>query len=145
MATWYSAFDRIAQSPWTGFFREKSGDEFLDRTVDSVWLVVALLYGLPAIALLILANLASFWRTTPKRLPSTADEVFLSQMRVGFSSALAMFMFIGLTAHFWNAMWMFWGLCIGIRTSLQEQYFASVTQLHRPGRSPRTSPNPVLT
>jgi len=141
LASWYSAFDRIAQSPWTGFFREKSGDEFLDRTVDSVWLVIALLYGLPAVAFLILANLASFWRTRPERRPLTEGDVFMNWMRAGFTSALAMFMLIGLTVHYWNAMWMFWGLCIGIRTSLQEQYFASSKKLPRPIRLLQTSPD----
>jgi hypothetical protein len=141
MATWYASFDRIAQSPWIGFPREQSGSEFLDRTVDSVWLVCALVYGLPTVGLLILANLGSFWRKkSNSRLPAEDDE-FMICMRAGFTAALVMFMLIGLTVHYWNAMWMFWGLCVGIRTSLQEHHFASAKQLARSARPFQTPPN----
>jgi len=33
---------------------------------------------------------------------------------------LLVFMFSGLTVHFWNYMWMFWGVCLGVRASLRE-------------------------
>jgi hypothetical protein len=144
LASWYASFDRIAQAPWIGFFKEKSGNDFLDSSVDCVWLVCALLYGLPTIALLLLANLASFWGTPPRQRPSTDDDDFMRRMRMGFTAALAMFMLVGLTVHYWNAMWMFWGLCIGIRTSLQEHYLASAKQPARGTRSLRASLHPVL-
>ena len=31
---------------------------------------------------------------------------------------------IGLTVHFWNYMWIFWGICLGVRASLREWSFA---------------------
>jgi hypothetical protein len=142
LATWYAAFDRIAESPWIGFFKEKSGSDFLDFTVDCVWLVCALVYGLPTIVLLLLANLASFWRSLPEPRQSTEDDDFMRHLRMGFTAALVMFMFIGLTVHYWNAMWMFWGLCIGVRTSLQECYLASAKQSARSPHMLRASPVP---
>jgi hypothetical protein len=30
-------------------------------------------------------------------------------------------MFISITVTFWNAMWLFFALCIGVRASLKEQ------------------------
>jgi hypothetical protein len=145
LATWYAAFDRISESPWVGFFREKSGNEFLDRSIDSVWLVCALLYGLPMVALLILANLASFLRTKPITQPLTEDEVFTIWMRRGLTATLGMFIFIGLTVHYWNAMWMFWGLCIGIRTSLRQPYFVRFYAPTYPPASNLTSTDERLT
>jgi hypothetical protein len=132
LATWYATFDQIALSPWVGFFRDVSGNEFLDRTVDSVWLVCALTYGLPMMILLILVNLAAFWRNGPNPRPRSGDDASMSSLRTGFTVALVMFMFIGLTVHFWNAMWMFWGLCIAIRASLREHSLASAKRLARP-------------
>jgi hypothetical protein len=40
--------------------------------------------------------------------------------RTGLSLALFLYVFIGLTVHYWGALWMFWGLCIGIRASLED-------------------------
>ena len=44
----------------------------------------------------------------------------MNQMRHAFTLVLLMFMFTGLTVHFWKSMLMFWGLCLGIRASLRE-------------------------
>jgi hypothetical protein len=52
------------------------------------------------------------------------------------SLVIFLFMFIGLTVHFWNGMWMFWGLCIGIRVSLSEhsKYHAPAASIFRQAR-----------
>jgi len=43
-------------------------------------------------------------------------------MATGFTMVLGMFMFVGLTVHFWNYMWISWGLCIGTRASVREWF-----------------------
>ncbi|MCK1328790.1 MULTISPECIES: O-antigen ligase family protein [unclassified Bradyrhizobium] len=113
---WDAATERIAQSPITGHGFVSFGDYLLDRTVDSVWLMLGLRYGFPMIALVCLLNLFSF---LPAR-PHFATTREFEAMRTAFTLVLVTFMFTGLTVHFWNYMWIFWGLCIGVRASLQD-------------------------
>jgi hypothetical protein len=114
---WDAAMAQISQAPITGAGFGLFGN-MLDRTVDSVWLVIGLRYGIPLIVLLILFNVSSFLPTGRSSIKRTRD---LDPMRTAFTLVLLTFMFTGLTVHFWNYMWIFWGLCIGIRASLREQ------------------------
>ncbi len=68
------------------------------------------------IILLGLLNVSSFW-STGRRPTKTAGD----RRRTAFTLVLLTFMFTGFTVHFWNYMWIFWGLSIGIRASLREQ------------------------
>jgi hypothetical protein len=111
---WDAALFYIGQAPLTGYAFELIHSDILDHSVDSVWLISALRYGTPMVVFLMLANLAAFWPTRKSRNRSPAP------MSTAFSIILAMFIFTGLTVHFWNFMWIFWGLCIGIRASLRE-------------------------
>jgi hypothetical protein len=118
MLIWEAASDRISQNPITGAGFALFGDYLLDRTVDSVWLVLALRYGLTMVVLLIFFNVSSFLPTRPISIKPAPE---LDRLRTVFTLVLVTFMFTGLTVHFWNYMWTFWGLCIGIRASLREQ------------------------
>lgn len=113
---WDAATDQIARSPISGHGFVLFGDYLLDRTVDSVWLVLGLRYGITMIVLLCLLNLSAFMPA--RRQFATTRE--LESMRTAFTLVLVTFMFTGLTVHFWNYMWIFWGLCIGVRVSLQD-------------------------
>jgi hypothetical protein len=127
-AAWQRAIYNIDLSPLTGYGFGEVGDpsEFFDRaSVDSVWLVLALRFGYPVMVLLLLTNVSSFygfWRKTAG--PTSAP--YMDDMRTAFTLVVVVFMLVGLTVHYWNAIWIFWGICIGIRASLQEQYFASI-------------------
>jgi hypothetical protein len=114
---WDAAMAQISQAPIAGAGFVLFGN-MLDRTVDSVWLVVGLRYGIPMIVLLILFNVSSFLPTDRSSIRRPRD---LDPLRTPFTLILLTFMFTGLTVHFWNFMWIFWGLCIGIRASLREQ------------------------
>lgn len=121
---WNLAIPQIAMSPLTGFGFQLFDDPILDTSVDAIWLVLALRFGVPTIIFLLLANLSAFLRSGQKNGLRSADP-FMDRMRTGFTVALIVFLFTGLTVHYWNGVWMFWGLCLGIRASLNE-YFASV-------------------
>jgi O-antigen ligase len=116
---WDAAFIQISLSPLTGYSFNSFGDYFLDNTVDSVWLVFALRFGIPTIVLLILMNITAL---LPSRRSAVRPgrETFEERLSRSFTLVLIMFMFIGLTVHYWNFMWIFWGLCLGVRTSLRE-------------------------
>ena len=122
---WSHAADYIALSPITG--ENISGwatDDILSDSIDSVWLVLSLLYGLPMVALLLLANLSAcglFGRRINQQLISD----YILETRTAFSLVLFLFAILGLSVHFWGSIWMLWGLCIGIRSSLEEYCLAS--------------------
>ncbi|WP_253706012.1 O-antigen ligase [Bradyrhizobium sp. WD16] len=119
MLIWDAALERIGQSPLTGYSFQLFNENILDSTVDCVWLVEALRFGIPASAFLFLANMAAIWPAGRRKAPS-ADE-FDQRMNLAFAIVLLLFVFSGITVHFWNYMWIFWGLCIGIKASLRER------------------------
>lgn len=115
---WDAAFERIAQSPLTGYSFQLFDENILDSTIDCVWLVEALRFGVPAMALLLATNLAAIW---PVRRYLEGQPDFHERMNLAFTIVLLLFMFTGITVHFWNYMWIFWGLCLGIKGSLRER------------------------
>ena len=115
---WDAALTYIAQSPVIGYAYQLLNNGILDGTVDSVWLVISLRFGVPMFILFFLTNVAAFF-PGQREFKGTGD-VHMDQMRRAFTLVLLMFMFTGLTVHFWNYMLMFWGLCLGIRASLRE-------------------------
>lgn len=119
---WEAAFFHISRSPWSGhaFFNFGTAELY---SVDCVWLALALRFGIPAIAFLFFANIAAMWPTKDHH-GNKAYDPELDQMCTAFSLVLIVFMFVGLTAHYWNYMWIFWGMCIGIRASLRESAMA---------------------
>jgi hypothetical protein len=135
---WNAAFYEISESPWSGHAFTNFGTAEL-YSVDCVWLALALRFGLPVIALLFLANVTAMLPTgqSGKR----DDDPSLAPMRTAFSLILVMFMFVGLTVHYWNYMWIFWGVCIGIRASLREQ---SIGAARRPAAYSRPLPNEMV-
>jgi hypothetical protein len=127
---WDAALTHIAQSPVIGYGYQFN-DVILDNTVDSIWLVISLRFGVPMLILFFLANVAAFF-PGQREFKGTGD-VHMDQMRRAFTLVLLMLMFTGLTVHFWNFMLMFWGLCLGIRASLRD-----CTQHRRVRRCART-------
>jgi hypothetical protein len=147
IGTWDSAMPLIGESPITGHGLadlEATGNAALYlSSVDCIWLVEALRYGLPAVILLILTMVSPFLR---KRRISTFDPS-VYHAATGFSLAIVAFGLIGLTVHFWNAPWQFLSLCIGIRASLAEyerlqQPFIGVAENFRFWRGDRLRPVP---
>jgi hypothetical protein len=114
--TWNSALPLIGQSPFVGHgivqLGESVNQQLFLRSVDSLWLVEALRYGVPAIILLLMTMFSPLLRR-----PSSFA---MDNVQTGLSLAIAAIAAIGLTVHFWDATWLFLSLCIGIRASLTE-------------------------
>ena len=122
---WNLAFERIELRPLYGYSFQFFNDPILDTTIDCVWLVNALRFGVPASALLFIVNLAAIWPIR-QRGPGASDD-YGQRMRFAFTAVLLLFMFSGITVHFWNYLWIFWGLCVGIRGALRESALNSGT------------------
>jgi hypothetical protein len=116
---WDAALDRISQSPVAGYSLQLFNQNILDSTVDCVWLVVALRFGIPTSVFLFLTNVTAFL-PAKRSYQMQVRNTFAERMSLAFTIVLLMFMFAGLTVHFWNYMWIFWGVCIGMRASLRE-------------------------
>lgn len=116
---WDAAIDQIAKTPLTGVAFAPTSSDILNYTVDCVWLAHALRFGVPVILFLFLANVTAMLPT--HQLCKYSASELTKRTRKAFSTVLVMFMFAGLTVHFWNYIWIFWGLCIGIRASLRLQ------------------------
>jgi hypothetical protein len=116
---WDLALARIDEQPVTGFAFLPLNDYILDYTVDSVWLQLALRFGLPMIAMLILVNISTVIGDSGAQMRGS-EEVDTGRLKWGFSAAIVMLMLTGLTVHYWHFVWIFWGLCLGMRGSLRE-------------------------
>jgi uncharacterized membrane protein len=89
---------------------------YIGHSIDAVYLVEMLRYGIPLVVFLVLSIYASFFSTVSNS--STDDH--MARIRLGFSCAIVIVSIIGLTVHFWNSIWIFFSLCIGIRASFVE-------------------------
>jgi hypothetical protein len=121
---WDAVFAKLSDSWYFGFGFISFDNWILDATVDSIWLVFALRFGVPAVVLLFLSNVTSVLQSNQSRSNRNGNgptaRGYMANMSTAFTTVLCMFMFIGLTVHFWNYMWIFWGICIGTRASLRE-------------------------
>ena len=117
---WEDAFSFISLSPLVGADPSAwAAQEILGNSIDCVWLVLSLVYGLPIIVMLLLANISACG-IFGRKIDLRAVDPQMLRARTGLSLALFLYVFIGLTVHYWGALWMFWGLCIGIRASLED-------------------------
>lgn len=117
---WDAAINQISNHPWFGIGFHSTGNQLLDNSTDSLWLAKAVTYGLSTIALLFLTGLASVIPIRGQADIRQRDPV-LDRMCTSFSIVLAAITFISITCYFWNAVWLFSILCIGIRVTLKEQ------------------------
>ena len=125
---WDNALIYIDRSPMTGYGYELFHNEILDNTIDSVWLYNSLRFGVPMTALFLLANIAAL--LSKKQDATKKGASGTNRLRPAFTLVLIMFIFAGITVHFYNYLWMFWGICLGIRASFREP--SSQTSLRHP-------------
>jgi hypothetical protein len=119
LSTWNAALPLIGESPFIGFglIELQAGDaQAYLWSVDCLWLVEALRYGLPAVILLILTMFSPILRR--RRMSAFGPSMYHDA--TGFSLAIVAIGIIGLTVHIWNGPWLFLSLCVGIRVSLAE-------------------------
>src|SRR5262249_30601293 len=116
--TWNHALPYIIANPLfgIGFGQTGANDPFL-RSIDSLYLIIAWRFGIPTVIFLLLSIFSSLSRSKSAMAAPSNPEV--NALRTGFGLAIAIIAIIALTVHFWDATWILWGLCLGIRTSLK--------------------------
>ena len=87
-------------------------------SVDSVWLVLCLNYGMPCSILTGLAMLGCCSLPTDGRRTA----LLAAESQLGTALGIIMFLtvFIGFTVHFWGSVWILIGLLMGLRAHLGE-------------------------
>lgn len=128
----------MTMTPQTGFFRlyiwnvlgplvldnpyfgvpQLSSDQVYKGSVDSLWLLLSLLYGIPCAVFTGLALIGACSR------PTSGPDALLtySESRLGMTLGIVIFLiiFAGFTVHFWGSMWILIGLLVGLRAHLGE-------------------------
>jgi hypothetical protein len=112
---WNLVGPAILQSP---FFAVLESTYDYQGSVDSVWLVLSLTYGMPCAILVALSMMGSCSLPTngPRARLSTGEE------RLGTALGIVIFLiiFMGFTTHFWGSVWILVSLLIGTRAHLGE-------------------------
>jgi hypothetical protein len=103
------------ESPWFGVFTDNMEYQ---GSVDSLWLVLSLLYGIPCAILVGLSMIGAC------SLPTDPARAYLGQAesRAGtvLGVVMAVIIFTGFTVHFWGSLWILVGLLTGLRAHLGE-------------------------
>jgi O-Antigen ligase len=119
--TWTLGLDLVSEHPIVGRGLASLEDAsdlvklFVGQSVDALWLVLMLRYGVPVVVLLLLTIFIPMFGTY-----RSANDPYLTRARTGFSLAVILMAVIGITVHYWDAIWIFFGICIGIRASFVE-------------------------
>ena len=99
-------------------FAVMPSDYDYEGSVDSLWLVLCLNYGMPCSILTGLAMIGCCSLPTDQRRSSLSP----AESRLGTALGIMMFLiiFTGFTVHFWGSVWILVGLLIGLRAHLGE-------------------------
>jgi hypothetical protein len=115
---WTTGVAAVAQSPWLGvgwFIPREYG---IPGTVDSIWLLWALIYGVPGSALLGLSMLGA------ASLPTQGQGVCLTFNEMELSTIIGvlifLIVFLGFTVDFFGSGWILILMLVGIRAHLGE-------------------------
>ena len=118
MYAWQTAGEALNQSPWFGLGWIIPDVYGIPGTVDSIWLVWALNFGIPGSILLGLSMLGamSLPRNSSRALLTTAE----LKLRTTLSIIIFLIVFLGFTVHFFGTSWILIPVLVGVRAHLAE-------------------------
>jgi hypothetical protein len=115
---WQFAGEGVLQAPifGIGITDDWARPEWMPSTVDSLWLRVAMMFGIPGSIMLAASLIGACSRRVDIARVYLSDE----ERRLGLVLSLIMFLyiFLGFTVHFWGATWTLMGLFAGMRAHL---------------------------
>ena len=131
---WQFGGDEVLRSPLFGIgFRDWVRASWMGGSVDTLWLGLAMNYGIPT-AVLFGMVLISATRGSRQQQSGVAND-FLDQIRLSLSIVISLTIFVCFTVAFWGTMWSFLGALAGLRTNCRREPHS-----HRiPSRSARSA------
>jgi O-antigen ligase len=120
---WNTVGAIVLDSPWFGIgfeLREVAQRMpfFVFSSVDSVWLNLALVYGIPGAILVGLSIVsAACYPSSGRGVNLTIEE---SKLATTLSILIAVIIVLGFTVDFWEASWITVGLVVGVRAHLAD-------------------------
>lgn len=132
---WEYAGAEVLGSPWVGIgFRDWVRMPGMGGSVDSLWLLQSMVFGIPSAVLLGLAFLTSIrsLRRSPRVL---APDPFIQRIRTGLTIVIMLTILMAFTVHFWGAMWTFLGVLTALRANVEEIWTRQRPDLPGAGQS----------
>ena len=105
----------VLQNPYFGV---PDGSYGYEGSVDSLWLVLAMVYGVPCGILTAMSMIGCCSRPTGVSRAGLSEE----ETKLGTTLGIIIFMtiYMGFTVHFWGEVWILIGLLMGVRAHLGE-------------------------
>jgi hypothetical protein len=115
--TWTMVSAAVEQSPWFGLGFGPYPDYLeINHSIDSLWLVLALNFGLPGAIFVALSLITAI------ALPVSSNQLDLLPMekRLGIvlGISLVVMIFMGFTVDFWGSTWIASGVLMGVKAHL---------------------------
>ncbi|XWN30995.1 MAG: O-antigen ligase family protein [Devosia sp.] len=99
----------VEQHPFFGIgLNEWARPPWMSSSVDNFWLVIAMRYGLPALALLVLALAVLFYRIARARCTPVA-----ARRRTGWAISMVGMLVAGAAVHFWTEIYCLFMFMVG--------------------------------
>jgi hypothetical protein len=122
---WQWAALNISRAPWIGIaFADWLRSEEMPMSMDSLYLVTAVRFGIPALCLLALSMLSS-GVTMPLRPLPHYPHPRIPIIKSGMAIAIFILAFNSFTVHLWGSTWVLLAMIIGIRAGASESLFLS--------------------
>ena len=134
---WNNVGAVVLDSPWIGIAFQWPDivahmPFFVQESIDSLWLNLALIYGIPGSVLVGLSMLsAACYRTNRSPIGLTSEE---SRLATSLSILIVVIVLMGFTVHLWEGPWMLVGLLVGASA-----HFADFASLRPSGVHRRSS------
>jgi hypothetical protein len=120
---WNTVVPFVLNSPWVGIAFQwqeivRGLPYFALASIDSLWLYLALVYGIPGAVLVALSMVsATCYPASGRGVNLTMAE---SKIAVTLGILIAVIVLLGFTVDFWGESWMLIGLLVGVRAHLAD-------------------------
>lgn len=143
---WKWALVNIERAPWIGIgFDDWLRSEEMPPSIDSLYLVQSIRYGIPALAFLMLGIFTTGFSMQSKPLVLFPDPR-IAFIRSGLGICLFIICFNAFTVQFWGADWVILAMIMGMRAGLTESQYMPPAMRGDDAPSPASPPkrtNPV--
>ena len=111
----------IETSPWIGIgTADWIRPTNMSATIDSLWLVQAVRYGIPAALLLALSCATTGISMRWNLRKAVSLDPAISSMSLGIGTSIFILFFCAFSVHFWGFVWLLLAALLGMRAGLTE-------------------------